>query len=67
MPLKGQAKHARFWAFFMILLPVNGILFRNRNEIENSETNSLSMVGSHIFLPNWIWSGINPSEKYCPV
>jgi len=30
-------------AIFAIPLPVNGILFRNRNEIENSKIDSLSM------------------------
>jgi len=43
--LKGMgAKNAWFWPFCVIPLPVNGLLFiRNRNKIENSKTNSLSM------------------------
>jgi len=54
-------------AIFAIPLQFKGILFRNRNDIENSKTNSLSMGGKRIFLLNWILGVISPPpcEIHC--
>lgn len=57
LPKGNGATNVQFWPFFTIPFPVNGILFRNGNEIEYSKTNALSMGCRCIFPPD---GGISP-------